>query len=241
MTIVKLGVTDIASKQFALSTNRVLLSCIMLLSMLVAASIGSAAKAATKHFTIDATLTDGATVTGFFMYNPDKGFQDLTRYRIKVSAAGPGHLSSQNGHLPNSIFFPFVFTPSNSIGDGPISSHTNAFSFSSDATFVDPLYPTLNENLFLSFIPNPVLTDTSSLAITNSNMKINKWSGECFDCSPWVNFTRPPAPAVVGAARSGGGLLSAVPEPRTWLTMSLGLAALGGALRRRRQSIGSLA
>jgi len=75
-------------------------------------------------WTINVTLDDDATVTGFFVFDPDiAARQLLTNYSINISAATPGTLRGvSNNNLPTSVFFPFDFTPADSgAGGGPDS------------------------------------------------------------------------------------------------------------------------
>jgi hypothetical protein len=72
-------------------------------------------------WTINATLSDGATVTGSFVFDPDLGEQIITNFNINISAATPGTLIEPGeGGLPTSVFFPFDFTPANSVAYGAI-------------------------------------------------------------------------------------------------------------------------
>jgi hypothetical protein len=146
---------------------------------------GSAALAAPITWTINATLDDGATVTGSFVFDPDLVSNLIPNYNINISAATPGTLSGLYDYgLPTSVFFPFDYTPANSTA----FAGNQYFAFYSDANFADPL-ATQPENLRFEFVPVSPLTDASSTLITNSNINVNSNSSdECFDCNPYVCF-----------------------------------------------------
>jgi hypothetical protein len=159
--------------------------------MFVVMLAGSTALANSITWIINATLSDGATVTGYFVFDPDLGSnQSITNFNIKVSAATPGTLSqSGDDGLPTSVFFPFNFTPANSVAAGPRPTDGGSFGFISNTSFTNPIAGSPSENLVLDFVPVSPLTDTSSTTINNSNINVTSgWSGECFDCDPYVTF-----------------------------------------------------
>jgi hypothetical protein len=192
-----------------------------LLQLAFAAAIaGSSALAAPITWTINATLDDGATVTGSFVFNPDLGpFEIITNFNINISAATISTLTEPfDSGLPTSIFPAYDFTPANSTAEGPFAN--SQFNFTSNA------FTYGGENLVLSFVPASPLTDASSTTITNSNIAVNNvYSEECFDCDPYVCF----------AGATGGICPSAsvgTPEPGE---LPLVAFALGCVLIVRRQ------
>ena len=182
----------------------------------------TAAFAAPITWTINATLDDGATVTGSFVFNPDLGgSQTLTNFNIQISAATPGTLSEpfDNG-LPTSVFFAFDFTPANSLAISP-SGTGGSFNFASNASFANPLPGLPSESLVLQFALLAPLTDASSTIITNSDINLNDGhSNECFDCEPYVCF------AGASSALCAGSSVSTTPEPQAAPLLALGICCL---------------
>jgi hypothetical protein len=155
---------------------------------------GSAATASPITWTIDATLDDGATVTGSFVYDPDLASPEtLTTFNIAISAPTISTLlEPDDGGLPTSIFPAFDFTPSNSTAAGPFTAGN--FSFQSGALTYG------SEALVLQFVPLSPLTDLSSTTITNSDIAVNNGhSAECFDST---HSSASQAPAVAYAPRA---------------------------------------
>ena len=147
-------------------------------------------------WTLNATLSDGAAVTGYFAFDPAKGpNQNITNFNINVSAATPGILSEPGDrNLPTSVFFPFDFTPANSSAGGPRPTNGGSFVFASNATFANPISGLPAESLFLSFVPVSPLSSTSSTIINNNTINVsNPYSNECFNCDPYVTFAEPTA------------------------------------------------
>jgi hypothetical protein len=181
-------------------------------------------------WTINATLDDGASVTGFFVFDPDLGPQSFDNFDVNISAATLGTLSEPfDSGLPTSVFFPFDFNPVNSSGSGPTPGNDDAFEFVSNAHFV-PMGGGLAEPLVFQFVPLSPLTDTSSTIITNSNIDVNDGhSLECFDCSPYVCFAGATSSLCTGSANT-------TPEPGELSLVSFGIAVLCGTsvVRRRR-------
>lgn len=175
------------------------------------------------NWTINATLSDGATVTGSFVFDPDLGSQTITNFDISVSAATPGTLIEPGDDgLPTSVFFPFEFIPSNSEGAGPVSFRDGAFQFRSIATFINPKPGFPAEDFDLDFVPLSPLTDLSSTTITNSTIAVNDANSvECFNCNPYVCYAGATSALCVGNATGS-------PEPRGWALSGLGMLAFCG-------------
>jgi hypothetical protein len=186
-------------------------------------------------WTVNATLDDGATVTGFFQFDPDLGAgQAITDFNINVSAATPGTLTEPfDDNLPTSVFFPFDFTPANSLSTGDITGADGAFVFVSDTTFPDTLAGT-PESLLFRFVPVSPLSDTSSTTITNSNINVNDdFSNECFDCDPYVCY------AGASSSLCAAGTAT-TPEPSELSLMAFGICAFACAVMVRRRRPGVL-
>jgi hypothetical protein len=168
-------------------------------------------------WTINATLDDGATANGFFVSDPDIGFQQITNFDISISAAPLGTLiPPADLGLPTSVFFPFNFTPLNSNGSGPLPFADGAFLFLSRATFPNPFQVGPPEALSFRFVPVSPLSDASSTTIDNSNIKVNSpFSTECFNCAPSVCFAGATSDLCIGRA--------AIREPSSY---ALALASL---------------
>jgi hypothetical protein len=198
----------------------------------VAAAAGSTAFASPIDWTIDATLDDGATITGSFVLDPDLGpFQTITNFNIDVSAATIPFLTEPlDGGLPTSIFPAYDFTPSNSTAEGPFLSADGSFSFTSDS------FAYGGENLVLQFVPSSPLTDTSSTLINNSDINVNDGhSAECFDCDPYVCFAGATSSICVNATAS-------TPEPGSLPLLVFGVFALSWAIvvkKRRGRIVGT--
>ena len=176
-------------------------------------------------WTVNATLDDGATVTGSFVFDPDLGSnQAITNFNISISAATPGTLTEPGDDgLPTSVFFPFNFTPTNSTGFGPVSFNDGALEFSSDAIFPNPIVGNPPEPLQIRFLPSSPLTDSSSTTINNGNMNLNDpYNLECFDCDPYVCYTGATSSLCVPAAST--------PEPPSFALIMTALALTVGAL-----------
>ena len=196
--------------------------------LLLFCALPLAAGAASITWTINATLSDGATVTGSFVFDPDLGSQTLTNFDIVVSAATPGTLIEPGDDgLPTSVFFPFGFTPTDSSGSGPLAANHGAFDFLSNTMFPNPLPGGVSEKLVLGFVPLSPLTDASGATITNSSIDINDpFSVECFNCRPYVCYQGATSALCVGASGS--------PEPRAWALAGIGLLVVLGFARRSR-------
>jgi hypothetical protein len=192
---------------------------------------GASAFSAPITWTLDATLDDGATVTGTFVYNPDAGFQDITNFNIQVSAATiPTLTEPLDEGLPTSIFPAFDFTPSNSDAAGPFSDHEGSFSFLSDDFTYDG-----GDSLVLQFVPLSPLTDLSPTTITNADINVNAGnSTECYDCNPYVCFA-----GATSSLCAPSTVQTTTPEPAGSAFGAVGVCALYGVLMvaRRRGSL----
>ena len=177
---------------------------------------------------VNMLLDDGATVTGSFVFDPDlPPPANPTGFNISISAATPGILTEPlDDGLPTSTFFPFDFTPANSVAFGEEHfqnedfQDTSLFLFESDVAFPDPLnFP--SPLIFGFDLPSP-LTDSTNTTLTNANVDVNfnRSFGECFDCVPRTCFA--------GASSSATGGLCADSAAQTPEPGSLGLVAFGG-------------
>jgi hypothetical protein len=199
-------------------------------ALLLLAATAAYAFCGSMTFSVSMTLDDGAVVTGSFVFNPDSsGTEPIAVYDISIGMPTPGILTEPGDDgLPSSVFFPFDFTPDNSVGT---FYSGGAFDFISDALFPDPLYP-YHTQLEFGFVPVSPLTDSSGTLITNSSVNVNDGeSRECFSCDTYVCFA--------GAATGGlcGGLIQAVPEPSVGLPLSF-ICACGFLLLFRMRRIG---
>jgi hypothetical protein len=164
---------------------------------------GNPALAGAITWDINATLSDGATVTGYFVFNPDGGSgQLITNFNIEIGAATTSFLVEPGETtVPTSIFPAYDFTPSNSSAEGDNPNTDGSYAFISNT------FSYGNESLVLSFVPVSPLTDANSTTIDNSGINVNDpYSAECFDCDPYVCFAG--ATSTLCASAS-----SAVPEP----------------------------
>ena len=189
----------------------------------------ASAQAAPITWTLNIALDDGATATGFFIFDPDLGSdQKITNFSINISAPAPGILKGPfNQGLPTSVFFPFDFTPANSSGIGPFSSQEGAFEFHSNTMFPNPIAGLPPETLVLQFVPFLPLSDTSSTIINNSNIDLNSGhSNECFNCLPYSCF--------VGATSDICVPRATVPQPPSHALFLIGLVTLIAVVMRRR-------
>jgi hypothetical protein len=188
------------------------------------------------NWTMDATLSDGATVTGYFVFDPDLGpNQIITTFNISISTAAPGILLEPFDHnLPARVFFPFHFTSANSSATGAFLRSDGAFEFASNASFANPIKGLPPETLSVQFVPVAPLSDTSPFIINNSNIKVNDpHSGECFNCEPYVCFSGATSYLCTGSATTQ------TPEPGAVPLVAFGICVLSCALlaARRRSSI----
>ncbi len=191
---------------------------------------GCTAFSAPINWSINASLDDGATVTGTFVFNPDT--QALTSFNINISAATPGTLTEPGDqNLPTSVFPAFDFTPANSVA-AFFPSTDGSFEFLSNANFPNPIAGQPDEMLVFTFVPLSPLTDTSATHITNSSINVNDpFSAECFNCTPYVCFSG--ATSALCASTS----TASAPEPGGLVPLALGnlvlVCALSAVGRRR--------
>jgi hypothetical protein len=187
------------------------------------------------NWTLDATLSDGATVTGYFVFDPDLGLnQIITNFSVSIGTAAPGILLEPfDHHLPARIFFPFHFTPANSSAAGPFVRSDGAFEFASNASFANPIKGLPPETLSVQFVPVAPLSDTSRSTINNSNIKVNDpHSGECFNCTPYVCFSGATSYLCTGNA------LTQTPEPGAVPLVVFGICVFSCALLAGRRQTG---
>jgi hypothetical protein len=204
---------------------------VAILFVLIAAS----AVSASITWTLDATLADGATVTGSFVFDPNLGpNQTTTNFNINISAATPGTLSEPGVTLPTSVFFPFDFTPANSTARGPLLGQDGSFEFFSDTQFPNPRSGFPSANLRFDFVPALPISNGSTTIINNSNISVNDpYSSECFNCAPYVCFAGATSPVCLAST------FTPSPEPREFLLVAFGICAFccASIIGRRRDRL----
>lgn len=178
---------------------------------LLASVVGTAlfCAAAPKTWTISGTFTDGGTVNGTFVFDPDTN--TFGAFNITVSGGN------------TSVFFPFTWTPTNAVAEGPFTGEASQIAFVSNAAY--PAYAN-NEPYVLQFVPTTPLTDAGGAVSINTS---SGYSGNCFDCNPYRAF----------ASASISGPVSsptppATPAPPTLLLIMMGLACAGAYAVRDR-------
>ena len=131
---------------------------------------------------VNMLLDDGATVTGSFVFDPDlPPPANPTGFNISISAATPGILTEPlDDGLPTSTFFPFDFTPANSVAFGEEHfqnedfQDTSLFLFESDVAFPDPLDQAIDNprrSPLMGFgfdLETSPLTDSTNTTLTNA-------------------------------------------------------------------------
>jgi hypothetical protein len=155
-------------------------------------------------WTINGTFSDGGTVTGTFVYDPDVGVnRPINTFNVAVSGGD------------TAVFFPYDFTPANSRGEGS-EPPTGVIIFSSDNTYLG------GETYDLSFVPASPLTDAGG--VINLNVSSPE-SGNCFDCDPFRTFIS----GTITAATP-----PATPAPPSLLLILVGLTCAGLYAARHR-------
>src|ERR1035438_7140925 len=135
-----------------------------LLALVVGGS--SQCSAAAITWTINGTFTDGGTVTGTFVFDPDLGpIQTITVFNFTVSGGN------------TAVFFPYNFTPSNSHGTSFASAYPSLFEFSTNSAY------TSGEPYTLNIIPVSQLTNAGGSINLNTAA-----SNNCFGCNPYRLF-----------------------------------------------------
>jgi len=179
------------------------LRSIALLSLIFGAA--SLCSAHPITWTINGTFNDGGTVSGTFIFDPDLGAeQTISTFNVAVSGGN------------TTVFFPYDFTPANSLALGPITG-PGQFVFESDSTYIG------GRQYILQFVPASPLSDAGG--VVNINVA-SGYSANCFDCAPFRVFVR-------GTITPAGTPLP-TPAPPSLLLMLAGLACAGLYAARHR-------
>ena len=131
---------------------------------LLALVVGGASQcsAAAITWTINGIFTDGGTVTGTFVFDPDLGpIQPITVFNFTVSGGN------------TAVFMPYNFTPSNSYGASFASAYPSLFEFSTNSAY------TSGEPYSLNIVPVSQLTNAGGSINLNTAASDN-----CFNCNP---------------------------------------------------------